>query len=61
MGSKEGIPLRHDGLQGLLLFPPSVSCDGYLIGVFPACGQPVPGEKVIEESFNVSSYDGVHT
>ena len=40
MGSKGGV-FRYDGLQGLLLFHSSVSCDGYLVGVFPACRQPV--------------------
>ena len=39
---------RQDGLQGLPLFFSSVSDDEFLVGVFPACGQPVPGEKLTE-------------
>ena len=52
---------RHDGFQGLSLFFSSVSDDEFLVGVFPACGQPVPGEKLIEQSFNLSRYWGGHT
>lgn len=36
---------RHDGLQDLSLSFSPISGDEYLVGVFPACGQPVPGRN----------------
>ena len=59
MGSREGS--QRCWSPGITLFYSSVSCDGYLIGVFPAYGQPVSGKKLIEQSFNLSSYRGALT
>ena len=64
MGSKEGsraVMLQACRAPGVTLFHSSVSCDGSLVGVLPACDLPVPGEKLIEQSFNLSSFRGAHT
>lgn len=38
---------RHGWAPGITLFHSSVSCEGYLVGVFPICGRPVPGGKLL--------------
>ena len=51
MGSKEQVQrCWSPSITGSTLSHSSVSCDGYLVGVFPTCGQPVPGEKLTEQS-----------
>ena len=58
MGSEEGV--QGCWAPGVTLFH-SVICDGHLVCVIPACAQPLPAEKLIEHSFDLSSYQGVHT
>ena len=55
------LAFRHAGLQCLSLLFSSVSDDVYPVGVFPTCDQPVPREKLTEQSLNLSSYLRVHT
>ena len=51
---------RQDGLQASYcsILLSTVMLTEYLVGVFPAYGQPVPGEELIEQSFNLSGYWG---
>lgn len=47
---------RHGWAPGITLFHSSVSCEGYLVGVFPICGRPVPARPISflsqKDSFN---------